>query len=373
MGESRRVRALDGLRGIAATVVVIDHSVVLFPAMANSLAQEPVPAAWAWMTFTPVHILWAGTEAVYVFFILSGLVLVLPFLDRPMRYRSYYATRLLRLYIPVVASVALALLWSVLIPRTGLAGRGLWIEDHDRPETLLRLIGDITLVHPSVLNGPLWSLRWEVVFSALLPLYVWLVRRFRRHTWGLLTIAMAASTVGHALGEEALLYLPMFLIGGSLAALISDARLPSFPHPWIVAIVIVGITAGWTSEPIGTAVSSSLFPVVLASTAFTVVLAARQPQLRNALESPVPQWLGTKSFSIYLVHEPVLVSAAILTPLSATVLAPLIGVPIALLLAVMFSRFVEEPSHRLAKRFGGSVERMVNTKTRRGTATAPLP
>src|SRR5690606_29781570 len=81
-----RVTSLDGLRGIAATVVFIEHFMLTIPVFsdvfmqsastANPAALTPASLAW-WLSYTPLHIIWQGTGAVYIFFILSGYVLTL--------------------------------------------------------------------------------------------------------------------------------------------------------------------------------------------------------------------------------------------------------------------------------------------------------
>ena len=77
-----RDRALDGLRGVAALVVLAGHLLVsTVTPLANgilSVGTTDVSApAWA-LLYTPLHVFWAGTEAVTVFFVLSGYVLSLP-------------------------------------------------------------------------------------------------------------------------------------------------------------------------------------------------------------------------------------------------------------------------------------------------------
>lgn len=78
---------------------------------------NPASATW-WLAFTPVHLVWAGTEAVLVFFVLSGFVLAGPLPQRARRDRwaTWYASRLVRLYLPVWASLAS---WSPRSPGTG--------------------------------------------------------------------------------------------------------------------------------------------------------------------------------------------------------------------------------------------------------------
>ena len=65
------------------------------------------------------------------------------------------------------------------------------------------------------------------------------------------------------------------------------------------------------------------------------------------------RWLGRRSFSLYLVHEPIVVTVAYL--LGATRNAALVlvtGLPVSLLVAEVFGRVCEVPSHRLAQRVG---------------------
>jgi uncharacterized membrane protein len=77
---SGRVRSLDGLRGVAALIVVVHHALLTSPTLAR-VNYGAVPGSvhgflW-WMTYTPLHLIWAGPEAVFVFFVLSGFVLFL--------------------------------------------------------------------------------------------------------------------------------------------------------------------------------------------------------------------------------------------------------------------------------------------------------
>jgi len=84
MGDSNnisptfRYTSLDGLRGLASLVVLVHHCFLISPQLAaavDSNGTGPFESWVWWVTFTPVHLLWAGQEAVIVFFILSGFVL----------------------------------------------------------------------------------------------------------------------------------------------------------------------------------------------------------------------------------------------------------------------------------------------------------
>lgn len=117
-----RVRSLDGLRGLAAITVVASHALMVVPAMALTIRTPPSDVAsvqW-WLYHTPLNLLWAGQQAVLVFFVLSGFVLaelVSRSSTRNGWMRGFYAQRFVRLYLPVWGAVGLAALLAVAVPR----------------------------------------------------------------------------------------------------------------------------------------------------------------------------------------------------------------------------------------------------------------
>lgn len=191
-----RLTSLDGLRGVAALIVVVHHGLLVLPEFANPLYGTGGAGSLAWFVYSPLHLFAAGEEAVVVFFILSGFVLALPVVRGGFHWLAYYASRLLRLYLPVAASLLWAFAVIAVVPRASLLHNASpWMRDHGVPITPLAVIRDIVLVTgTSDLDGPLWSLRWEVLFSLLLPLYVLLALKVRR--WWVVGIVMIALVQG---------------------------------------------------------------------------------------------------------------------------------------------------------------------------------
>jgi acyltransferase-like protein len=96
-----RFGQLDSLRGIAAATVVVGHLIRSVPAI-----DDRSQAFWA-LKYTPLHVFWAGHQAVIFFFVLSGFVLALPFYSRAVSYRTFVVKRVLRICVPYWSTVVL--------------------------------------------------------------------------------------------------------------------------------------------------------------------------------------------------------------------------------------------------------------------------
>jgi peptidoglycan/LPS O-acetylase OafA/YrhL len=357
-----RLSSLDGLRGVAALVVLLHHSLLAIPALAapyyvRRAVDTDEIATWA-MTHTPLHLVWAGTEAVYVFFVLSGLVLALSAQGRRFTWLSYYPQRLLRLYLPVIAAVALGMVILILVPRDGTSGISVWLRSRPRQITQLGLIHDLTLVQGvSGLVSPLWSLRWEVLFSLALPLYVLLVARVPS-LWVLKSVAVvAATTAGAVLHHDWLVYLPMFGAGVIIAARLDrlTAWVTSLSRGGTASLVVgtvLLLSSHWLmlafSPPAEVMVLSK--PLGLVGAAGIVLVVAAVPAARTVFSAPLWRWLGLYSFSLYLVHEPIVVALGYLVGPGRGWLVLPIALPLSLCAAWAFYHAVEKPSHDLSRR-----------------------
>lgn len=217
-----RISQLDGLRGLAAMMVVLLHALLVVPALGGGDQGGASQAdGWTWwLTKTPLAALWNGGAAVLVFFVLSGFVLAIPFthVERVPSWLGYNPRRLVRLYLPVWGAVMLAVLLYVLFPRNSDPAQSWWVNRHDVPFALKPILADGLLVRgTSWFNSPLWSLQYEVIFSLLLPVVLFFVIRLAR-LWSLLLVGLLAAVhVGDVLDNGYLKYLPVFVIGVVLA------------------------------------------------------------------------------------------------------------------------------------------------------------
>lgn len=357
-----RIHALDGLRGIAAFIVVLHHVLLI----AQPVSQPPgEPAAWSgwwWIERTPLKLLTAGHEAVIVFFVLSGVVVVLPALKRAdFSWPGLVANRVVRLLLPAWAAIVFATILLVVVPRVPeQVTAGTWLARQVQSDWSLRkLLGEYSLMIGSVpYDNVLWTLRWELLFSLLLPGFL-VVAIVLRRWWlptGLLALGLGvAGTVG---GIEAMQYLPVFFLGTLVAVNLRKLegwsasrrarRLLAVLLP-ISALMLISqfLLGGVVHE--GTDGAHALRGLEALGGVGVVVCAGAATGFRRFLERRVPQFLGRISFSLYLVHLPLLASITWLLGDWNWPVAGLIGVPLAVLAGWGFFRIVEKPLHRVAR------------------------
>jgi peptidoglycan/LPS O-acetylase OafA/YrhL len=111
-GKMKKLNYLEGLRGVAAFIVFVAHFVQLFyPAMIfgdSSLLHNSLELD---ISRSPVNLLFNGSFAVFIFFVLSGYVLSIKFTKENSNYEILYSSavrRYFRLAIPSAVSLVIA-------------------------------------------------------------------------------------------------------------------------------------------------------------------------------------------------------------------------------------------------------------------------
>jgi peptidoglycan/LPS O-acetylase OafA/YrhL len=374
-----RLPALDGLRGVAALVVLLSHVVeASVPALSATLTLGGDPGGLAhWFMRTPLAIVWAGPEFVIVFFVLSGFVLTRALRAHPAPAAAFYAARAVRLYLPVWLSLIPAAALLLLVPRAtggGGGGVGFWMDTYARPVGLSQVARDMALVLPDnvatgagTLNGALWSLRWEVLFSLSLPLVLRAEALVRRLAAPLAVAALLAVDIAH--GHAVLMFASPFVLGVVLALYEDRIRewrveLAGRGAALAVAAALCLLSADlWL--PDAARATGPGGALTVAGAALAVLCPLLYAPVARPLQARPVQWLGSRSFSLYLVHYPIVLAFAygLHVPPLAVLLA--LAVPASLLAAELFHRAVERPCHRLARAAGAQVA------ARRTTRAAP--
>ncbi len=346
-----RLCELDALRGLAALLVLLHHGWATLP-RAPTGGLEAVD--WL-LENTPLRLLALGRPAVIFFFVLSGYVLVRALMLRPTPWPIYAMQRTVRLGPPVVASVFVSwllwqLTWNGPLPEDLPGFTGATWNEVPTPAALVQQALLLNTDPQNGLNPVLWSLVHEWRIGLLLPLAL-LARAWPSALIlsGFLVSAVAVLTgvevnaaflgpdMAHGLLHTLYFLLP-FAAGATLA-------LAGWPRPLRQgAPVLLGLAV----------LVATMFAqhdlVSIAGAVLLIVLALQPEGIGDWLRRPLPLWLGRISFSLYLIHLPVL--TALLHLLAETVPVPAI-LAVALLAslgaAVLLHRWCELPAQRLAR------------------------
>jgi peptidoglycan/LPS O-acetylase OafA/YrhL len=278
-----------------------------------------------------------------------------------------------------LGALVVAGLVRLLVAREPFDGASWWLLERNVPVSARGVLNDaILLFNPGTLTGVLWSLRWEVLFSLMLPFFVALAQLTARTQAWLVGVLISFVMLGSQLVSlpSDLFFLPMFGLGVLLAsreAALRRAgthRMMVRPLWWLATAAaisllmakwfLVWISVGWSSaQRTRIAVAGNLTSAL--GSGLLVVLALVSPSLAVLARRPV-LWLGSRSFSLYLVHEPIVVSAAYLAegwnPLSAAV-----GIAISLIVAEVFYRVVERRSIVFAARAASRANQALESAT----------
>lgn len=340
----QRFEFLEGTRGIAALQVVILHYCAVF---LSYFAKVGGPTHYQWesdLRGTPLFFLADGYTAVCVFFLMSGFVLAPSFIDPRLSVLKQAIKRFIRLFLPVSAAVILAIALSLAIPSVKVEvvqlSQSPWVsalfENALTPASLLKeflasstilgyegisLFSGLVGLSPRPIlspvkisvNPPLWTIHIEFWCSIALIAVGYTCRKFPKHVFGPLFVLVLWLSGTH--------WLSLFLIG--FAAYLGRHALLGKMSTMKVTLGLLFLTAGLYFS---TCVDAAEFNIALSAiSAFSLLKAGSAAQLQSefsavlilagvvllppvrlALSGGVPMWLGKISFSLYLVHFPIL-------------------------------------------------------------------
>jgi hypothetical protein len=239
---------IDGLRFLAISSVVLFH--LLMELHLRSGRVIPVENGWAWLD----KFLSNGYRGVHLFFLISGMILAMPFArqmlrgERPVSLRKYYLRRITRLEPPYIASILIAVL-LIAVYTHGLHGIS-------AGHVLATVFYQHNLIYgeASTINTVTWSLEIEIQFYLLAPLIMQIFRvrpaMLRRAILAALIVAISAAqyfTHHSRQFELSILYYLQYFLAGLLLADLFTLELQS-AHPrrlWDVAGVGAILIGFW--------------------------------------------------------------------------------------------------------------------------------
>jgi peptidoglycan/LPS O-acetylase OafA/YrhL len=284
---------MDGLRAVAILSVVVHHA-------AKNMNLQVGPLQ---------HTLYEGSHGVDLFFVISGFVLAYPTLAKlrnggfaSFDVARFYAHRLIRILPPYYFAVGFCWLLWFAMQRLRLEMPWGVVGPAVSPVEIFKQMVFADL-HPQFLNGSFWSLavefRWYFLFPLLLALWIRSPRAF-----GLVWVALIiVANFTRAAGLDAAT-LPAFMLG-IMAADIEIRKLPIRRLAGLLTVLALCIALAleprepyefFNSPQLGWHLTSFFF----------LVAAGAIPALRKVLSLRPLLWIGFTSYSIYLIHEPLM-------------------------------------------------------------------
>jgi peptidoglycan/LPS O-acetylase OafA/YrhL len=382
--KTERFMELEGLRGIAAVIVAFYHNLLAFYAFAF------FGAGTAWVTFSNTHLeqdihgnplmaFVSGTFAVAIFFVLSGFVLSIGFFQtgKESIVKKMAAKRYLRLMLPALGSVLIC----YLLMKAGLGHAveaslqthsGWLASNWNFAPHFLGAIGsavwDIFLItlNPALggnlYNNVLWTMLIEFPGSFLVFGSLLLFGKSDRR-WILYIILTIITLNSWFLG---------FVIGMVLADLTASGILVRKARSaWTIAtLLVVAVFLGGypisgtngtiyryltINHMVDTVSFISIYTLIGAT--ILIMLAISSTQIARLLATKYISRLGKYTFSLYLVHLPILFTYTTFAFIhlrdhfgynTSALLAMVSSVPVVAVATYVFERYVDTPSIRLS-------------------------
>ena len=308
-----RLAYLDGLRGIAALVVVIFH---FCSAYVSNLIPTDVSKS-LWVSDTPISILYNGRFAVIIFFVLSGLVVSNSAVKRSSPIGITLLLRYLRLAVPATISVIFA--WALLsaFPNEARTLNAIstdgWLsftyQDNIPPlaSAIYNGMFGVFFSGTSMFNNVLWTMQIELIGSCAIYIIYFFVFSTNIRVLILIFIGIVLTPSHQGIYEG-------FVAGSLLSEVWASGNLRTFlPKTLFIVGVLIGSTGDGFHERyhlphvprslmLGEG-SGLLYPLAASLIVYACMTSLL---LQNILSSLIPKFLGRISFSLYLYHVPFL-------------------------------------------------------------------
>jgi peptidoglycan/LPS O-acetylase OafA/YrhL len=304
-----RQEYIDGLRALAALWVVVHHSIE---------TSEPKRALATPLVGPVLASFFFGQFPVMIFLMLSGFCLYYPYVERNTRpdfrldFANYLVRRVRRIappyYVTGFFCVMLAAVPALQIGRWATVGT----LDPAVIASHILFIHNLIPSHATKIDYPMWSIGLEFQLYLVFPFLVWAFRRSSPAVILGATLALAAlirGTFHHLppglaapLRDGPFSYLEIFA-AGMFAAMLTVQRRSVAPR-WVLGLAVI---AGFTLVRLGSG-NGLAHDLETTVAAFALLLLASHPESRVArvLSTPWLARIGFFSYSIYLVHAPLL-------------------------------------------------------------------
>jgi peptidoglycan/LPS O-acetylase OafA/YrhL len=380
----KKIEYFEGLRGLAALVVVNEHLLKLLFALTFSDAalRSAGFSVFEEATFPPFNLLHNGAWAVCMFFVLSGYVLSNSFFSTPQDnnrgFVANVAARYVRLAIPVTFS--LILVWALMhcgvfyFSEVALVTQSHEINQYTTQPTLWQIFeqgfGSAIFKDDLHYNPVLWTMSVEMYGSiGVFFLQAIFLSFLNNRNAFLIRLCVYVGLIA--------LFFPTLYTGFILGMLLCDVRnnprangfLEKHSEVWVPAALIIGILLcaymirGLYTNPFRFITFKEFHPyyeyIYNTWGAFLVVAAITySKKISSTLSKPIFNALGKISFPLYLTHYTIMSSLTAYLYLNLPVdghvmkatIAVGISIPAMFLVAYLFHLIVNNPTIILSRK-----------------------
>lgn len=302
------LKTLDGLRGLTALYVLLHHArLALTQSYQNGLAIHPEKYEWYDKLLVYFFGLFKfGHEAVIIFFVLSGFVIHLKQANRDYNFPdfkivSYFKKRILRIYPTLLVSFLLCVFVDFLIYQFIVHDSGIFSK-----YSLSSFLYNLFLVPDAPIwgnNFPVWSLKHEWFFYVMYPLLLCLSYKNPFLPLAIIILLYFSFFLGFNIpfiGPAAYTLL-VWTLGSILAVVYKNAYAQI---KYITYLLLLCFIYPFVSR------ADSNYPVLdlcfgLITIGFLALILLGKIRIINQLLFKAT-WLGTFSYSLYLLHAPFL-------------------------------------------------------------------
>ena len=336
------------MKGLACLFILLGHFTGIYKYAENASQID----SWFVRILTegPVSIFTAESFWLYLFFVISGYLLII---STPRKIRDFLVKctkRILRLAIPIWGT---AIFIFVIQNTIGFYNHSVqaivqntWLTHlYGSHLTVLDILKEpffVLILGTSKFNSPFWCLRDMLISSFLIYGVGWICKSKKTETIAVCVLTVLAAITGRSI--------IMACLCGSCARLLREkAEIQNKKNIMVLAGLLLPLVAFWSGNPVFT------------STAFASFLIAvpQVERMKSIFECKLVKRLGAVSFGIYALHWPIINSIGLRIIVMSTnkmradmmMIASLLCCSlITLVLATIFKITVEKLTEGLCKR-----------------------
>ena len=329
----KKIRSLDGLRGLMTINVVLNHFIIVFfPAM-FFLDFGSTSKFQVFYSKSPFAVLTNGNIAVQYFFVLSGFLVALSIFNSKKRITPLLLLqKIYKRYLRLLPMIFISVFFAYLLMKYNLMfhlesmSYGInvsFIENYNNftpnINTMLydAFIG--TYYKMSIYNGPFWTIKFEVLgyITSLISVALLKESKYRRLLYIVLAAVLYKSFIGIVPFIFGVFVADLYFFSDVNTTFLSTHYNNYLNEKWFPILAFLDglylacVPNGWTGIHSWLSILPSFVNIIIVraiGVAILIYAILRIDWLQKYLESEPLLRLGKISFSIYAFHWPIMLS-----------------------------------------------------------------